>query len=188
MRDREEVLRPRFLPFMKKLKEKYGYKFVVQEDNASAHISKWCRDLWREAGFEVLDWPANSPDLSAIEPPWAKMKTKTRKKKVSNSRVELEREWKRMWQEFPQEKLQRYVERVQGNIQWVIRLAGGNEYKEGTIPPPLEADEEEPGLMAWRDWMKKSRADREEELQHDIQEDSMAEWEDFLTMDTSISE
>jgi len=70
----------------------------------------------------------------------------------------------------------------------VIRLAGGNEYKEGTIPPPLEAGEEEPGLVAWREWMRKSRTDREEELQHDIQEDSMAEWEIFLTMDSSHSE
>ena len=103
------------------------------------------------------------PALDATEPLYkgatvsCKYKTQTRKKKVSNSRAELEREWKRLWKEFPQEKLQRYVERVQGNIQWVIRLAGGNEYEEGSIPPPLEAGEEEPGVVAWRAWMKKSR-------------------------------
>ena len=61
-------------------------------------------------------------------------------------------------------------------------------------PPALDATEEyeegeeEPGVVAWRAWMKKSRADREEELQHDIQEDSMAEWESFLMMDASTSE
>ena len=39
------------------------------------------------------------------------------------------------------EKLQRYVERIQGNIQWVIRLLGDNLYKEGTTPPPLTLEE-----------------------------------------------
>ena len=38
-------------------------------------------------------------------------------------------------------KLQRYVERIQGNIEWVIRCLGGNEYKEGTKPPVLEEAE-----------------------------------------------
>ena len=39
------------------------------------------------------------------------------------------------------EKLQRYVERIQGNIQWVIRLLGDNLYKEGTVPPLLTPKE-----------------------------------------------
>ena len=42
---------------------------------------------------------------------------------------------------MPQKKLQQFVERIQGNIEWVIRLKGGNEYREGTKPPPLSPDE-----------------------------------------------
>jgi hypothetical protein len=54
-------------------------------------------------------------------------------------------------------------------IQWVIRLAGGNEYDEGTVPEPLEPGEEEPGeeepgVIVWREWIRKSLADREAEL------------------------
>ena len=56
----------------------------------------------------------------------------------------------------------------------------------GTIPPDLEdGEEEEPRVVEWRAWVLKSRADREEQLQQDIQEDSVAEWEGYLTMDLS---
>ena len=44
---------------------------------------------------------------------------------------------------MPQKKLQRFVERISGNIEWVIRLKGGNEYREGTEPPPLSVNEQE---------------------------------------------
>ena len=40
------------------------------------------------------------------------------------------------------EKLRRYVERVAGNVQWVIRQLGNNLYKEGTVPPPLSPKEQ----------------------------------------------
>ena len=43
---------------------------------------------------------------------------------------------------MPMETLQRYVERVQGNIQWVIRLLGDYLHKEGTVPPPLTPEEQ----------------------------------------------
>lgn len=165
MHYQQEVLLLRFLPFMKQLKEKYGPVHIVQEDNASPHTSRWNCQLWEEGEFEVLEWPANSPDLNAIEPVWARIKQSFRKKKVPISRAQLEKEWIKRWEEFLVEKLQRYVERVQGNIKWVIRLAGGNEYKEGTIPEPLPPGEEEPGYRVWREWLQKSKAEQEAELE-----------------------
>ena len=44
---------------------------------------------------------------------------------------------------MPQKKLQRFVERISGNIKQVIRLKGGNKYREGTKPPPLSVNEQE---------------------------------------------
>jgi hypothetical protein len=40
------------------------------------------------------------------------------------------------------ETLYRYVERIEGNIQWVIRQLGDNLYREGTVPPPLTPGEQ----------------------------------------------
>jgi len=42
----EEILIPRFIPFMHRLRKEFpNTKHVVQEDNASSHISKWNREL-----------------------------------------------------------------------------------------------------------------------------------------------
>lgn len=164
IRYQQEVILPRFLPFMKKLRKKYGPIHIVQEDNASAHISSWNRQIWEKAGFTVVDWPANSPDLNAIEPPWFMIKQSWRKRRIAKSRGELEKEWTKEWTSYPQEKLQRFVERIHGNVQWVIRLAGRNDYTEGTIPPPLPPGEEEPGDVEWREWVAKTAEQQEAEL------------------------
>jgi hypothetical protein len=103
------------MKFMKKI----GSGYIAQEDNAPAHACKWNKGIWQAAGIEVLEWPANSPDLSAIEPPWARIKFGGRKKKVPRSRKELEWWWVKAWKDYPQEKLQRYVERIIGHVQWV---------------------------------------------------------------------
>jgi len=133
MRYQYETLRPRFLPFMRQL----GPDFVAQEDNAPCHASKWNRRYWEAAGVTLMFWPPNSPDLSAIEPPWRHLKFKQGAKGPIWSRKKLITIWKQGWQDIPSKLLQRFVERIQGNIEWVIRLKGGNEYKEGTKPPAL---------------------------------------------------
>lgn len=169
IRYQQEVLLPLFLPFMERLREKYGPVHIVQEDNASPHIARWNRQLWDEAGFTVLEWPANSPDLNAIEPVWARLKQYYRKKKLPNSRVQLEKCWSKRWKELVLEQLQRCMERIQGNVKWVIRLAGGNEYREGSVPDPLPPGEEEPGYSVWREWSQKSKAEQRAELEADVQ-------------------
>ncbi len=113
-----------------------------------------------------------------------------RKKKILRSRPELEKYWKNAWKEFPQEKLQRYVERLRGNLQWVIRLSGGNEYKEGTEPPPLPPGIEEPGVTTWREWLQKSRETKEEELgltAEWIDQDEIDSLEDLLGSGNTIT-
>ncbi len=167
MRYQQEVLIPRFIPFMEQLKQEFGAKHIVQEDNCSSHVSRWNRELWEKAGFEVLEWPANSPDLNAIEPPWARMKSLWKRKKIARSRPQLEKEWTKQWKDFPIQKLQRFVERIEGNIKWVIRLKGGNEYHEGTLPLPLEDGKEEPGDIFWREWLQKTQEERDVELAED---------------------
>ncbi|KAK0735097.1 hypothetical protein B0T26DRAFT_627224, partial [Lasiosphaeria miniovina] len=74
----------------------------------------------------VLVWPPNSPDLNPIEPSWRGIKFSWKKQRVPKSRPALEKDWSTQWRDYLQEKLRRLVERIPGNVRWVIRLAGGN--------------------------------------------------------------
>ena len=49
----------------------------------------------------------------------------------------------------------------------MIRLKGGNEYHEGTLPLPLEDGKEEPGDIFWREWLQKTQEERDVELAED---------------------
>ena len=137
IRYQNEVLKPLFIPFMQSL----GPGYIAQEDNAGPHASNWNREYWAASAIELMTWPPNSPDLSAIECPWWALKVKQGKKGPIHGRKFLTAFWPKHWQSFPLKKLQRYVERIQGNIEWVIRCLGGNEYKEGTKSPVLEEAE-----------------------------------------------
>ena len=68
-----------------------------------------------------------------IEPCWFWMKRKTTEKCSITLRAKLKEEWIRCWKEMPQEKIQAWIERIKFHIQEVIRLDGGNEYKEGRL-------------------------------------------------------
>ena len=78
-------------------------------------------------------WPGNSPDLNPIEKAWPWMKRVTTARGCPRTRRQMEQRWKRVWQELPQEQLQKWVEGVYNNVQEVLRLNGGNEYREGRM-------------------------------------------------------
>ena len=51
---------------------------VFQQDNAPVHKSKVVRNFLAQKQWEVLDWPAYSPDLNPIENIWAIFKKSLR--------------------------------------------------------------------------------------------------------------
>ena len=40
---------------------------IFQQDNAPCHVSKFSKEHFSGKNIEIMDWPANSPDLSPIE-------------------------------------------------------------------------------------------------------------------------
>jgi hypothetical protein len=104
---------------------------IIQEDNAPAHAHFFQHEVFNRAKVERLLWPANSPDLNMIEPAWNYLKRVTTAKGAPESRKEMEKAWQKAWDELPQEQIQAWIERIPVHIQEVIRLEGGNGYKEG---------------------------------------------------------
>ena len=131
-RYQQHILLPRLIPFAKEC-QKQRPDTLVQEDNAPAHAHWFQSRIYAAHKVKRLLWPGNSPDLNAIECAWRWMKLHTTKKGRHRVRAEAIQAWKRSWAELPQAAIRGWVERIYGHVQEIIRLNGGNEYKEGRI-------------------------------------------------------
>ena len=67
-----------------------------------------------------------------IKPCWAYLKWVTIKKGGLKSRNEAEKAWITAWKNLEQKQIQQWIKRIIRHIKEVIRLEGGNEYREGT--------------------------------------------------------
>jgi hypothetical protein len=129
-RYQKRILEEKLLPFAREC-QKDRPKTIVQEDNAPAHKSHYqgvVYNLWK---IMKMLWPANSPDLNAIEPTWFYMKKETTKRGPSSDRKKLKVRWEKCWADLPQSKIQEWIEAIPHHVAEIIRLEGGNEYKEG---------------------------------------------------------
>ncbi|OCK73417.1 hypothetical protein K432DRAFT_236406, partial [Lepidopterella palustris CBS 459.81] len=62
---------------------------------------------------------------------WPYIKRETTKKGALKTRPQAIKAWENCWQDLPQEKIQAWIKRIPEHIKRVIKLEGGNEYKEG---------------------------------------------------------
>lgn len=49
-------------------------KVLFQQENDSSHKAKFCLEWFHENGIQLVEWPANSPNLGPIENLWAELK------------------------------------------------------------------------------------------------------------------
>jgi hypothetical protein len=109
----------------------------VQEDGAPSHRHEAQNAVFQLADIAWLFWPGNSSDLNMIEPCWPFMKQTTTRKGAPTSYGCAAIGWRKCWEDMEQVRIQRWIERVPQHIQEIIKLEGGNEYREGSTNEPL---------------------------------------------------
>lgn len=102
------VMIPKLIPFA----QRYGPQALVQEDRAPAHAHHAQSTVYSIAHVLRLLWVPNSPDLNMIEPAWFYLKRQTTKKGAPQSRKQAENAWRNAWREMPQQKIQKWIERI----------------------------------------------------------------------------
>lgn len=99
--------------------------FTFQQDNAPCHKSKYTMEFFRENGINLLNWPAQSPDLNPIEHVWAYIGQKL-EKRVIKTRSELVAVLVDIWNSIPASYVKKLYESIPKRLEAVIRAEGGH--------------------------------------------------------------
>lgn len=89
--------------------EKMGIpQYIFQQDNDPKHTSKLAKEYFAENKIDVMDWPAQSPDMNPIENIWALVKRGVIEKNPKN-KMELKNAILSVWESITQETTKRYA-------------------------------------------------------------------------------
>ena len=100
-----------------------GDGFILAQDNDPKHTSKVCQNYLSNQNIQVLEWPAQSPDLNPIENVWAELNRRLRKRKC-NSEEELFELLTKTWNELDAAYLQKLIESMPRRCAAVIKSKG----------------------------------------------------------------
>ena len=63
--------------------------FILQQDNDPKHTSRLCQNYLRrkeqDGRLQIMEWPAQSPDLNPIEPVWDELDRRVKAKQSTSA-------------------------------------------------------------------------------------------------------
>jgi transposase len=100
-------------------------KVIFQHDNDPKHRAKSVQEWLAKQPFEVLEWPAQSPDLNPIEHLWATLKRRLNKYETPpNGMLEFWDRVQDVWNAITREDCMRLVESMPRRVESVIKAGG----------------------------------------------------------------
>lgn len=119
--DYEKILRENLKQSATKLG--LGRRFVFQHDNDPKHTSHLVKNFLQKSKVNVIDWPAQSPDLNPIENLWSVLKSRVHVRRPANLK-QLEEFAKEEWAMIPEETCLKLVENYTKRLKAVIKQKG----------------------------------------------------------------
>jgi transposase len=96
---------------------------AFQKDNASCHTSRRSKQFFVDQGIQVLEWPANSPDLNPIENIWGILKECVRKRSPK-TKEELQQVAIEEWAAIPQKVVAKTIKSFPKRCDQVVKRGG----------------------------------------------------------------
>jgi hypothetical protein len=104
-----------------------GEDLIFQQDNDPKHTSKKAKQWIQDHEISVLDWPAQSPDISPIEHLWQHIKKQLCQYPTHAKGVwEIWERVAEVWRNIKPEVCQRLIESMPRRIEAVIKAKGGH--------------------------------------------------------------